>query len=40
MSDIPVDEEKEAAILKDIIIKKKYPTNPLKVINEFKKLNK
>ena len=40
MSEIPVDEEKEAAILKDIIIKKKYPTNPLKVINEFKKLKK
>jgi hypothetical protein len=40
MSEIPVDKEKETAILKDIIIKKKYPTNPLKVINEFKKLKK
>jgi len=40
MSEIPVDEEREAAILREIIMKKKYPTNPLKIINEFKKLKK
>ena len=40
MSEFPLDEERESAILKKKILKNKYPSNPLEIITKFKNLKK
>ena len=40
MSEFPLDEERESAILKKKILKNRYPSNPLEIITKFKNLKK